>query len=55
MPIAMTRRHLHPAERAKIQGWLASVWGVWAIVGPALGAFLAMPARLNAVRPAAAE
>lgn len=25
------------AERAKIQGWLSSVWGVSAIMGPALG------------------
>src|SRR5215475_2356005 len=29
-----------PAERAKIQGYLSSVFGVSAIVGPTLGAFL---------------
>ena len=29
-----------PAERAKIQGWLSSVWGVSAIIGPLLGAFI---------------
>lgn len=28
-------------ERAKIQGWLSSVWGVSAILGPALGGALA--------------
>jgi EmrB/QacA subfamily drug resistance transporter len=29
-----------PAERAKVQGWSSSVFGVAAVVGPALGAFL---------------
>jgi EmrB/QacA subfamily drug resistance transporter len=29
-----------PAERARVQGWSSSVFGVAAIVGPALGAFL---------------
>jgi EmrB/QacA subfamily drug resistance transporter len=29
-----------PAERAKMQGWLSSVFGVSAIGGPALGAFI---------------
>jgi EmrB/QacA subfamily drug resistance transporter len=29
-----------PAERARIQGWLSSIWAVGAIVGPLLGAFL---------------
>jgi EmrB/QacA subfamily drug resistance transporter len=29
-----------PPERPRIQGWLSSVWGVSAIVGPVLGAFL---------------
>jgi EmrB/QacA subfamily drug resistance transporter len=29
-----------PAERAKIQGYLSSVWGFSAIVGPLLGAFI---------------
>lgn len=29
------------AERAKIQGWLSSVWGISAIMGPALGGFFA--------------
>lgn len=27
-------------ERAKIQGWLSSVWGMAAIAGPSLGGFL---------------
>ena len=30
-----------PAERGKIQGWISSVWGVSAIIGPALGGFFA--------------
>jgi EmrB/QacA subfamily drug resistance transporter len=29
-----------PAERARVQGWSSSVFGVAAVVGPALGAFL---------------
>jgi EmrB/QacA subfamily drug resistance transporter len=29
-----------PSERARVQGWLSSVWGIAAIVGPLLGAFL---------------
>ncbi|HEV8678405.1 MAG TPA: MFS transporter, partial [Stellaceae bacterium] len=29
-----------PSERARVQGWFSSVFGVAAIVGPALGAFL---------------
>ncbi|MFI4981395.1 MAG: MFS transporter, partial [Nevskiales bacterium] len=29
-----------PAERARMQGWLSSVWGASAIVGPLLGAFI---------------
>src|SRR6185437_10295647 len=29
-----------PAERAKVQGWISSIFGVAAIVGPTLGAFL---------------
>jgi len=29
-----------PAERAKIQGWLSSVWGFAGVVGPLLGAFI---------------
>lgn len=28
-------------ERAKIQGWLSSVWGISAILGPSIGGFLA--------------
>ena len=28
-------------ERAKIQGWLSSVWGISAIIGPAIGGFFA--------------
>ncbi|HVU76898.1 MAG TPA: MDR family MFS transporter [Gaiellaceae bacterium] len=30
-----------PAERGRIQGYIASVWGVSAILGPALGGFFA--------------
>jgi EmrB/QacA subfamily drug resistance transporter len=30
-----------PAERGRIQGYISSVWGVSAIVGPALGGFFA--------------
>jgi EmrB/QacA subfamily drug resistance transporter len=29
-----------PSERARVQGWLSSVWGIAAIVGPVLGAFI---------------
>ena len=29
-----------PAERARVQGWLSSVWGFSAVVGPLLGAFI---------------
>jgi EmrB/QacA subfamily drug resistance transporter len=29
-----------PAERARIQGYISGVWGLAAIIGPALGAFL---------------
>ena len=29
-----------PAERARIQGWLSSIWAIGAIIGPLLGAFL---------------
>jgi EmrB/QacA subfamily drug resistance transporter len=29
-----------PAERARMQGWVSSVWGFSAIVGPTVGAFL---------------
>jgi EmrB/QacA subfamily drug resistance transporter len=29
-----------PSERARVQGWLSSVWGLAAIAGPVLGAFL---------------
>jgi EmrB/QacA subfamily drug resistance transporter len=29
-----------PAERARIQGYISGVWGVAAIIGPTLGAFL---------------
>jgi EmrB/QacA subfamily drug resistance transporter len=28
-------------ERSKIQGWLSSVWGISAVVGPAIGGFFA--------------
>lgn len=28
-------------ERARVQGWLSSVWGIAAVVGPALGGFFA--------------
>jgi EmrB/QacA subfamily drug resistance transporter len=30
-----------PAERGKVQGWISSVWGVSAILGPTLGGFFA--------------
>jgi EmrB/QacA subfamily drug resistance transporter len=41
-PIAMTivGDIYTPAERAKVQGWSSSVFGLAAVVGPALGAFL---------------
>ena len=29
-----------PAQRAKYQGWIGSVWGVSSLVGPSLGGFL---------------
>jgi EmrB/QacA subfamily drug resistance transporter len=29
-----------PADRARVQGWLSSVWGLAAIAGPVLGAFI---------------
>jgi EmrB/QacA subfamily drug resistance transporter len=29
-----------PAERPRVQGWLSSVWGVAAVAGPVLGAFI---------------
>ncbi len=29
-----------PAERARVQGWLSSVWGFSAVIGPLLGAFI---------------
>jgi EmrB/QacA subfamily drug resistance transporter len=31
-----------PAERAKVQGWTSSVFGLAAVVGPALGAYLVL-------------
>ena len=34
-----------PAERAKLQGWLSSVWGIAAVLGPLLGALVVT--RLN--------
>jgi EmrB/QacA subfamily drug resistance transporter len=42
MPIVMTvlADIYPPAERAKMQGYLASVWGFSAIAGPALGAVI---------------
>lgn len=41
-PIAMTivGDIYTPAERARVQGWTSAVFGLAAIVGPALGAFL---------------
>src|SRR5690554_546197 len=36
-------------ERAKIQGWLSSVWGVSAILGPAIGGALAVYASLRLI------
>jgi EmrB/QacA subfamily drug resistance transporter len=38
-----------PAERAKVQGYLSSVFGVAAIVGPTLGAFLVQHASWSVV------
>ena len=35
------RRHLLVAERAKVQGYLASVWALAAVVGPTLGGVFA--------------
>jgi EmrB/QacA subfamily drug resistance transporter len=29
-----------PAERARLQGWLSSVWGFAAVIGPVLGGFI---------------
>ncbi|RDI47639.1 MDR family MFS transporter [Falsibacillus pallidus] len=42
MPIATTivGDIYSPEERAKIQGYLSSVWGISAIMGPAIGGFL---------------
>ncbi|HYB11376.1 MAG TPA: MDR family MFS transporter [Alphaproteobacteria bacterium] len=41
MPIASTivADIYTPSERGKVQGYLSSVWGVAAVIGPALGAF----------------
>lgn len=41
MPVAVTivADVYTPEERAKVQGYLSSVWGVSAVIGPALGAF----------------
>jgi EmrB/QacA subfamily drug resistance transporter len=42
MPIASTIiAHIYsPVERSKVQGYLSSVWGVSAVIGPLLGAFI---------------
>ena len=42
MPIATTivADIYAPADRARMQGYLSSVWGVSAIIGPVLGAFI---------------
>ena len=29
-----------PADRARMQGWLSSIWGISAVAGPALGGFI---------------
>jgi EmrB/QacA subfamily drug resistance transporter len=29
-----------PADRARLQGWLSSIWGLAAVIGPVLGAFI---------------
>src|SRR6202051_1523443 len=29
-----------PADRARLQGWLSSVWGLAAVIGPVLGGFI---------------
>jgi len=41
-PLAMTivGDIYEPADRARMQGWLSSIWGISAILGPVLGAFL---------------
>ena len=43
-PIAMTiiGDIYTPAERARVQGWTSAVFGLAAVVGPALGAFLVL-------------
>ena len=43
-PIAMTiiGDIYTPAERARVQGWTSSVFGLAAVIGPALGAFLVL-------------
>ena len=38
-----------PAERARIQGYISGVWGVAAIIGPTLGAFLVQHASWSLV------
>ena len=38
-----------PAERAKVQGFLSSVFGISAVIGPTLGAFLVEHANWSAV------
>jgi EmrB/QacA subfamily drug resistance transporter len=29
-----------PADRARLQGWLSSIWGIAAVIGPLLGGFI---------------
>jgi EmrB/QacA subfamily drug resistance transporter len=50
-PIAMTiiGDIYTPAERARVQGWSSAVFGLAAIVGPALGAFLVQHVHWSAV------
>jgi EmrB/QacA subfamily drug resistance transporter len=38
-----------PAERARIQGYISGVWGVAAVIGPTLGAFLVQHASWSLV------
>jgi len=50
-PIAMTiiGDVYTPAERARVQGWSSAVFGLAAVVGPALGAFLVQHVHWSAV------
>src|SRR5699024_1250579 len=49
VPVAMTivGDIYNRIERAKVQGYLSSVWGISAILGPLIGAFFVRPAWAN--------